>query len=77
MVEVTSGTGASPLEMMTVADVGGLLRCSTRHVYRLCDQGAMPRPIKLGNLNRWRRIDLENWLAAGGKPVRIPVASRN
>lgn len=74
MVDAANG---SLLEMLAVTEVARLLACSVRHVYRLSDQGAMPRPIKLGNLNRWRRVDLENWLAGGCKPCRIPLAWRN
>ena len=34
--------------MLSVDDVGALLACSARHVYRLADMGRMPRPVKLG-----------------------------
>ena len=39
--------------------------CSTRHVYRLADARKMPRPIKLGSLVRWRRVEIESWIASG------------
>ena len=55
---------------LTVDDVAKLLNVSTRHVYRMADGGLMPRPLKLGNLNRWMKLDLEAWLAAGAKPVK-------
>ena len=51
--------------MLTVQDVAELLKCSTRHVYRLADSGRMPRPIKLGALVRWPREQLESWIAHG------------
>lgn len=59
---------AALLDVQAVAD---LLGCSGRHVYRLADRGAMPRPVKLGSLIRWRRstgdpmTGLDDWLAAG------------
>jgi excisionase family DNA binding protein len=53
-----------------VRSVAALLQCSPRHVYRLSDAGRMPPPLKLGALVRWRRQDLDNWLAGGCKPVR-------
>jgi predicted DNA-binding transcriptional regulator AlpA len=31
--------------------------------------GLMPAPLKIGALVRWRRTDLEAWLAGGCKPV--------
>ena len=44
--------------------------CSTRHVYRLADAGRMPRPVKLGALVRWRRDEIETWIAGGCRPIR-------
>lgn len=41
------------------------LTCSERHVYRLADAGRIPRPVKLGALVRWRRVEIEKWLADG------------
>ena len=51
--------------LLDVKAVAQLLTCSVRHVYRLVDDGKMPRPVKLGALVRWRREDLLNWLAGG------------
>jgi excisionase family DNA binding protein len=56
--------------LLDVAAVAALLDCSPRHVYRLADAGRMPAPVRLGALVRWRRQDLDAWLAAGCKPVR-------
>jgi len=52
-------------ELLDVRRVAALLDCSTRHVYRLADAGRMPRPVRLGSLVRWRRAELEEWIAAG------------
>jgi predicted DNA-binding transcriptional regulator AlpA len=57
--------------MLSVDDVGVLLACSSRHVYRLADMGRMPRPVKLGALVRWPRstgnpmTGILDWVAAG------------
>ena len=51
--------------MLSVDDVGALLACSARHVYRLADMGRMPRPVKLGALVRWSRSAVLDWIAAG------------
>jgi excisionase family DNA binding protein len=53
-----------------VRAVAALLDCSPRHVYRLADRGAMPPPVKVGTLVRWARKSIEEWIAAGCKPVR-------
>jgi excisionase family DNA binding protein len=57
-------------ELMDVKAVADLLGCSPRHVARLADTGKLPASIKLGALTRWRRVDLDRWIADGCKPVR-------
>lgn len=66
--------GAEPA-LLDVRQVAGLLGCSARTVYRLADTGRMPRPVKLGALVRWRKFEVEDWIAAGcpscrGQPAR-------
>src|SRR5262245_20899631 len=56
--------------LLDVQAVAQLLDCSTRHVYRLADAGRMPPPVRLGALVRWRRADLDAWLADGCPVVR-------
>jgi predicted DNA-binding transcriptional regulator AlpA len=63
-----AGASAALLDVQGVAD---LLCCSTRHVYRLADRGAMPRPVRLSALVRWRlrtgdpMTGLLDWIDAG------------
>jgi excisionase family DNA binding protein len=56
--------------LLDVNGVAQLLNCSPRHVYRLSDSARMPRPVKIGALVRWRRADIDSWLAAGCPAVR-------
>jgi excisionase family DNA binding protein len=56
--------------LLDVRAVASLLGCSPRHIYRLSDRGRMPAPIRLGSLVRWRRTDLDSWLADSCPPVR-------
>ena len=51
--------------LLDVQQVGALLNCSPRHIYRLADAGKMPAPVKLGALVRWSRAAIEAWIAAG------------
>ncbi|QDU33026.1 Helix-turn-helix domain protein [Poriferisphaera corsica] len=51
--------------MLNVKDVARRLQCSPRTVYRLCDAGLMPKPIKLGQLIRWNADTIEQWIAQG------------
>lgn len=62
---------AETAALLDVRAVAALLGCSARHVYRLSDAGRMPRPLKLGQLVRWRRTVLLEWLDAGCPPVRV------
>jgi excisionase family DNA binding protein len=52
--------------LLTIEEIArDLLGCSTRHVRRLADSGRMPRPIRVGSLNRWPRAVIEAWIAEG------------
>ena len=55
----------SPAKMLNVKEVAVILACSARHVRRLSDSGAMPRPRRLGMLIRWSQAELDLWIAAG------------
>jgi excisionase family DNA binding protein len=56
--------------LMAVDDVAAMLNCSTRTVWRFSDAGKFLRPLKLGSLRRWRREDVDQWLADGCPSVR-------
>jgi len=60
----------APAALLDVRGVAALLSCSPRHVYRLADAGRMPAPVRIGALVRWRRADLDEWLAGGCRPCR-------
>jgi predicted DNA-binding transcriptional regulator AlpA len=70
MSTITSHAGSefvqAPLpELIDVKAVAKLLSCSSRSVLRLAASGAMPKPHKLGNLTRWSRREIIEWIAAG------------
>jgi len=54
-----------PSALLGVKAVAELLDCSVRHVHRLRDGGKMPRPVRLGGLVKWRRAEIEQWVASG------------
>lgn len=60
--------------MYDVDAIAELLGCSSRHVRRLADMGAMPRPIHIGRLVRWRKADVDAWLNAGCPSCRTSKA---
>ena len=49
--------------LLDARTVAAMLSCSRRAIYTFSDGGRMPRPIKLGRLTRWRRVDIEKWIA--------------
>jgi len=51
--------------LIDVKEVAAICGFSTRHVYRIAHSGRMPRPIMLNGLIRWRREDIEQWIADG------------
>jgi excisionase family DNA binding protein len=69
-----SALDVSAAPLLDVKAVALLLDCSTRHVRRLADYGQLPPPVKLGALVRWRRSDIDTWIANGCK--RIGAASK-
>lgn len=65
-VSATAAQERSPVaELLDVEQFAELLSCSTRTVRRMADSGACPRPVKILSLVRWRRVDIDQWLAAG------------
>lgn len=51
--------------LLTVEQVASLVQVSTRTVWRLVSSGDLVEPIRMGGNTRWRRADLDAWIAAG------------
>ena len=56
---------SDPNVLIGVERVAEKLNVSTRHVRRLTESGAIPRPIRLGALVRWRLVEIDAWIASG------------
>jgi len=56
--------------LIDVKTTAKLLNISGRHLYRLADEKAIPEPVRLGRLNRWRLGELLAWIDAGCPPQR-------
>lgn len=50
-------------EILTLEDVAAYLKAGKRTVYRLAAEGRLPA-FKLGGTWRFRRSDLDEWIAA-------------
>lgn len=51
--------------LISTRHVAVRLNCSTRHVRRLVDRGAMPQPLRLGALIRFDADAIEQWIREG------------
>nr|WP_249902415.1 helix-turn-helix domain-containing protein [Sphingobium sp. Ndbn-10] len=52
-----------PDEILTIEEVAAYLKAGRRTVYRLAANGQIPA-FKLGGVWRFRRAELERWIAA-------------
>lgn len=57
-------TTNSNATLLTVRGVAQLLAVSIRQVWRLHEQGLLPKPVRIGGSVRWRQQDLVKWLDA-------------
>lgn len=62
--------------LLSYANIGELLNCSPRHVRRLVERDLMPAPIKLGQLARFNRAEIQDWISKGCKPFGTGKAVR-
>jgi predicted DNA-binding transcriptional regulator AlpA len=53
-----------------------LLNVSQRHVWRLLDEKAIPEPVRLGRLVRWRLPEILEWIEASCPPQEVWVRKR-
>ena len=54
-----------PSLLMDPEDLALELRISIRSIWRRASDGQIPRPIRIGRATRWRRDEIEAWIAAG------------
>ena len=55
-----------PTEFLTAAEFAALLRVDQRTLRALRHAGDVPAPIMIGTRPRWRRADVDAWLAERG-----------
>jgi excisionase family DNA binding protein len=56
-------TEAVPI-LFTVAELASMLRIDERTLRELRRSGEFPAPIMIGTRPRWRRVEIEEWLAS-------------
>jgi predicted DNA-binding transcriptional regulator AlpA len=62
--------------LIDIQTFAGLLNISPRHVCRLLDEEAIPDPIRLGRLLRWRLAEILEWIEADCPPQKVWVQRR-
>lgn len=62
-------------EILTLEEVAAYLKAGKRTVYRLAAEGKFPA-FKLGGTWRFRRGDLENWIASRIEKVMVDDSGR-
>jgi len=64
MTEPTPPADPPASELLTVKEISAWLNIDTRTVYRWNSAGRFPPPLRCGlRWSRWRRSDVEDWLA--------------
>ena len=57
--------------MLDINGVAEMLGCSPRSIYRLIDDGRIPKPVRLRSMIRWPRGQIERWVAEGCPKSRV------
>lgn len=58
--------------LLTIEDVSQLVGISVRQIQRLKSLGQFPKEIRIGGSVRWRRVDIEHWVADGCPTLDSP-----
>ena len=70
-----AGDGAAPL-LLTGSEAAALLGVSRSVFYRWDARGDVPRPVRIGKLRRWSRLDLLRWVERMCPPRHLWEAER-
>ena len=62
--------------LFTPPQLAKRLQIGVRTLYRLVDQGMVPRPVKFGHNVRFLENDIQAWLSAGCPRCRTAPAGR-
>jgi predicted DNA-binding transcriptional regulator AlpA len=54
----------------------GLLSISTATLYRLQAEEAIPAPVQLGGLKKWRLAEILEWIEADCPPQKVWIHKR-
>lgn len=60
------------MNLLTTRETAALLRCSTRHLYRLSERADFPRRYTIGRSVRWEAGEVEAWVRGSVQQVVAP-----
>jgi excisionase family DNA binding protein len=63
----------TPGILLDVREVGQLLSFGRTKILAMVAAREMPAPVKIGRSSRWRRADLDAWVATGCRPLSKSV----
>lgn len=64
----------TPAPLMRIRDVCAYLAIGPSHLHAMRARGHFPAPCMVGGAPRWRRADVDAWLASRrGEPERLPA----
>lgn len=61
---LAAAQGNPPAALLTAGQTAELVGISVRTVWRLVSAGEFPSPRKIGTATRWKRSEVEDWIAA-------------
>lgn len=74
--KATPSADATPLPLLIdIKCLAVLLNRSVASLERDQAAGRLPAPVRIGSSKKWRRADIEVWVAAGC-PARTPTARK-
>ena len=56
---------SGPALLIDLKELSRLLTRSSESLLRDVKAGRIPRPVRIGKSVRWRRTEIEDWIAAG------------
>lgn len=56
------------VDLLRTDDLAARLGLGRATIYRQVAAGRLPAPIRIGRAVRWRRAEIEDWVAAGCPP---------
>lgn len=62
MANTSNADSQTNAEMISASELADILRVTTRTVSRWACRGALPKPLKVGGMRRWRRSTIELWM---------------